>query len=581
MSEAKISKWYRTLVKGKLVQKSGLTVGGSTTDPTGADLQCHQDGQGRLTIPGTSLAGALVETTARICPDIVDPRPNARLHVRYRHCELDRLTGKSRDGRPKARYRQTDEPDFYQSLWYFYPCHVAKNHPIEQRQGVGIRQATGAAAIDQRALFDHEVVPPGTAWDFMLEIDSLRAEARAEALTLLALLDWAQDRCWLGASAARGAGWLCLEGMELLRIPLTIAAVDAWPTNLIKEPQQLWNHAKSITGCEYVMGEGKIRKVAVATFGEIPTDRFRYLTIDACLVAGKRADGFGLDAFSVGGHNAQPQASLADRLLGPHGQDQSAFLASYKSDAPVVTTCPVSSTAPSNSAEPFIPGSGIRGPLRHATSRRARGLKPFNAGTPDPNEKGAAQSSLDPVSKLFGLVGHSARLLIRDAALKADDDEPPYRLAWFQHHAEDEFTAGVYGTSKYDRTAIVEGSFNVRIVIEAADPDEMLGHIQTLYPALKLAELGHLPIGRGKWSGLGWIPWKFKCVALATAGDAPATATPEGNRGKLAGEESSRLGEVTPAAKREVKETSIESLLKQAIDGLTSINSRGDADNDK
>ena len=37
-------KCYRTLVRGKLVQRSGLTVGGSPLDPTGSDIQCHRDG---------------------------------------------------------------------------------------------------------------------------------------------------------------------------------------------------------------------------------------------------------------------------------------------------------------------------------------------------------------------------------------------------------------------------------------------------------------------------------------------------------------------------------------------------------
>src|SRR5438552_18654552 len=66
-----MSKIYRTLVRGKLRQLSSLTVGGSQPRIGGADIQCARDGRDRLTIPGTSLAGCLVETAGRIFPDLL------------------------------------------------------------------------------------------------------------------------------------------------------------------------------------------------------------------------------------------------------------------------------------------------------------------------------------------------------------------------------------------------------------------------------------------------------------------------------------------------------------------------------
>ncbi len=524
-------KCYRTLVRGKLVQRSGLTVGGSPLDPTGSDIQCHRDGRGRLTVPGSSLAGAFIETAARICPELVESRGPVRLHNRYAYQDLDRLSGKSRDGCAKVRPPREGESEMYQSLLYVYPCHMVKmDYPVERRQGVGIRQRTGAAAIDQRALFDHEVVPAGTGWDFLTEIDTCRAGACAESLILLALLEWAQDRCWLGASVARGTGWLTLADLEVLRLPMTEDAVEAWPTNSKESLGDLWEVAQAIGGARIERDIATIYRTATTAFGvELPPRRFWYLTIDARLSAGRRSNGYGLDAFSIGGHNAQPHARLAAKLLVPNGIHPEKFQQEYDPDMPVVTmqrqsvaSAQEGTTAagqqPRPVDEPFIPGSSIRGPLRHATSCRRRGL--HQEEVPDPNEPGSKKSSQRCHVAAFRPCRTRRRLLVRDALL-TDEAGGDYKLALFQHHAEDEFTAGVYGTTKHDRTAIVDGAFDVRLVIEAQDVQGLRTSIEAIYPTLKLAELGHLPLGRAKWGGLGWIPWRFNSVVVAQAGSRP------------------------------------------------------------
>ena len=65
---------YRTLVTGKLRQLSPLCVGGDVAEPGGVDRTAFRDGSGRLTIPGSGLAGALVETLSRLCPPAPAPR---------------------------------------------------------------------------------------------------------------------------------------------------------------------------------------------------------------------------------------------------------------------------------------------------------------------------------------------------------------------------------------------------------------------------------------------------------------------------------------------------------------------------
>src|SRR5262249_18373605 len=129
-----------------------------------------------------------------------------------------------------------------QSLWHFWPAHPVKEPRTEFRQGVGIRQATGATAAEARALFDVETIPAGQRWELFFEVDTLRGRGEAnqlEAAALLTLCEWAQGRCWLGASAARGLGWLSLDDLQVLRLPLTEAAIDAWPDNTL-ERSQAW-----------------------------------------------------------------------------------------------------------------------------------------------------------------------------------------------------------------------------------------------------------------------------------------------------------------------------------------------------
>lgn len=154
---------YRTLIVGRIVQRSALSVGGTPEVETGTD-SCFRDGAGRLTIPGTSLGGALIETAARLFPSLVHDDQAQRLLD-------DRVTGKTTTI-PQSKNRD-DQAEFVQSVWRLRNSHpIQKDIATEWRQGVGIRQATGTTAQNKRALFDFETVPKGTEWSFFLEIDT-------------------------------------------------------------------------------------------------------------------------------------------------------------------------------------------------------------------------------------------------------------------------------------------------------------------------------------------------------------------------------------------------------------------------
>jgi CRISPR/Cas system CSM-associated protein Csm3 (group 7 of RAMP superfamily) len=491
---------YRTLVRGRLRQQTSLVVGGSSARIGGADVQCARDGQGRLTIPGTSLAGCLVETAGRVFPDLFQPRES--------RAELwRRITGKTRTG---------VADDVLQSLWHFRPAHRTTEW-VEWRQGVGLRQATSAAATEARALYDLETIPAGEAWDLFLDVDTLRGGDKLEAVGLLALGEWGQGRCWLGAGPARGLGWMRLEDLEVLRLPATAEALDSWPDST-RSLEETWARARAIPGTEAFDGQRAATLASGLWGGPLPLGRFCYVELAGEVMAGRRGDGYGWDTLSVGGHPAGFRAPLEDLLMSPLGERRADYLAGHDPDTPVLT-----SGSGEDSQKPLVPGSGLRGPLRHAASKLYRGLHPgaeiVDPNADDPQRPGRRrETSSDPVSLLFGLTGQCGRLLVADAR---PAEAVSCRLVCLQQHAEDEFTGGVYGSGKFDRTAVLEGAFCFRMVVEAPTADDMGGYLETLKPALRLAELGFVPLGGAKTRGAGGGPWRFTAIEYGRAGEPP------------------------------------------------------------
>src|SRR5262249_36251379 len=163
-----------------------------------ADIQCARDGAGRPTIPGTGLAGALIETAGRLFPQLFTDKNHKT--------GWNRITGK---GRKPADVEEEEEEKLRQSLWHFWPSHPKLELATEAGGGVGLRQAPGATAAEARALFDMDTIPAGQRWELFFEIDTWRGrdyDEPVEAVALLALWEWTEGRCWLGASAARGLG---------------------------------------------------------------------------------------------------------------------------------------------------------------------------------------------------------------------------------------------------------------------------------------------------------------------------------------------------------------------------------------
>jgi len=521
------SKPYRTLIQGRLCQLSALSVGGSAGLSDHPDA-CYRDGRNRLTVPATSLAGALIETAARVFPTLLDKDDSQRLL-------RDRVTAK------KDRPPQDDDHEFLQSVWRLRHAHpVDASTATEWRQGVGIRQATGATAREKGALYDFEVVPRGTQWTFFLEIDTARHAGGAEdgrcveALAALALNEWVAGRAWIGRSPARGTGWLQLQIDRVLRLKTTEEAIDAWPDNTDDLPgvlDKLAMQSDVLTTWETLLTDSRrVAKEQHWTYG-----KWQYLTLAVTLRPGLADSGYGLDVLQVGGHpageldsNSLPTAKPLS--VDPDSTDSRGDF--QQPDAPFVNTRP----AGKDVSEPFLPGSGLRGPLRHMASRLVRPATDVR----DPNwrkdpekervdkildAKRAQQKPrslldrdvrpvVDQVTSLFGAEELCGRLLVRDAELT----DGGFTLFQTEHHAEDEFTAGVYGTSKFDRHVLAAGTLAFELLLEAEDSAELKAMASQLVPALEMARLGHLPVGGGKWRGAGWVPWRVEKLHWSRAG---------------------------------------------------------------
>lgn len=471
MNEMTNATRYRTLFTGRLVQESFLSLGGTDDPLTTVDSPFCRDGRGRPTLRGSGLAGALVATLRRA---LNDPDGKNGKVPEY-------LSGSDQGRQP--------------SVWRFFNSHpqVVGNHvanaedayPYGYRQHVAINKQTGAA--EDQMLFNVETLPSVTTWPFLLEVVTTD-HADAAELAEKALSHWMAGRCLIGREVARGMGWMRLENLE--RYDLTTAHVDSWPN-----AKQAENYADYIEKTFH-----DCKKTITPAKAPLPGWREYAFT----LRAGERDDGesagYGIDSLSIGGHASEELVEVWDKsfFLTPDGMDEAKAKAAFDPDFAVVTL------EQNGKRIPYIPGSSLRGPLRHALARRLE----------------AADKPDHTLISLLGKTEQSARLLIRDAYL-VPDLQCKLQYAWLQQHAEDEFAGGVYGSGKFDRMAVMQGRFCGRLVLEDAEN----GDIEAFNALKALAEQGQIGIGGGQWRGHGWLRWE---ITETNGEDKPAN-NPEEN----------------------------------------------------
>ena len=483
---------YRTLVRATLVQQSAWTGGGTQGDPSAQDRTIARDGMGRLTMTGSSLAGALVATAARIIPLAWDKDPVWQM-----------VSGKRSPGRENTDYRQ--------SVWRFHASHpedVAARMP-ESRDGVGVRQKTGATALERGAKFDTEVLPQGARWPLFLEIDTETGGNEPLALALRALDEWRHGRCWLGASAARGLGRMKLENIEIVHLPLQAAYVSLWPDATI-DKAELWKKLVG-SGLAVVSLDQALAETAEVQLAGEKEEPWEYLEMGFQLEAGMQADGYGWNSLSTGGGPWLTFNPPMESLMVPPGMDPEKWkYFAAAQDHPVLVT------AGGRGARraPMIAGSSLRGTLRHTVSRLAR-IGGEHVDDPLAVATDQKPAPSDPAAAVFGWLDQDTALLVGDASSKS---APTPQLALLMMHAEDEFAAGVHASSLHNRTCVMSGAFEFSMVLEAPNEAVLREHLARLLPGIQAAASGQVPVGGAAWRGHGWIPWKPVFIRRATAG---------------------------------------------------------------
>lgn len=442
-----------TLFRARLVQDSALSV-------SGLDRETSADHPFALvddvpTLVGRGLKGAAVAMAKRF----FDPLP---------HAVSDAL--KEGEKRPLRR-----------SAWEFADA-TTKGVP-RIRAGVGIRHKTGARAGG--VLYDREVIPAGTNWQLSFRVDRSYTLDDAEFTEAEGILGyvlaehWAKGRCWLGGGAARGLGWCHLEDLRAYRFDE--ASYEAW-----------------------VKSGRTTLPAALSTVPDVsPTRSWCFRTLDVNVSFGEYKPepteaAWGLDMFAVGPHGTE----RAVQSTGDGEWAKPAWATNAQTPDALSTDRSMLMEGAKGKERPLLPGASVRGPLRHAFSRQAR-----TAGldVEDPNRENAKVGEDDPAGRHFGTVNQSSRILIRDARAEAD-----WAAVKLHMHAEDEFSAGSYGTSKRDAVRVLRGTFPVRIVVEGATSKEVEPLVQLVDRQVALGALGHLLVGGHKTRGAGAGRWQAK-----------------------------------------------------------------------
>ncbi len=453
------SAFERTIFFATLAQDSALSIGG--IDVPGTPEHAFAKIDGRPVLSARGLKGAAV-AMARRC-----------------FTELPRSI--SDDALDQALVR---------SAWRFEHARLLSEPTLPGlalRAGVGILQETGARA--EGVLYRREVVPAGTRWQLELHVDWRLASQIGESpedaegvLGYVLAAQWAQGRCWLGGGVARGLGWCRLEAPSLRAHRLTKAQYEAW---LASARSQL-PHAEA----ELPMRE--------------PTRRWFFRTLELTIPFGEhrpREGGptWGVDMLAIGAHGQDATTQRYDQAHWLPSRQLPTASGVPGKDGMLATNRAIAMEL----ERPLLPGSSLRGPLRHAYSRQ---LNSTGNGTADPHllTKLPPDSVVpDAAGALFGTLQHSARLLIRDSRA-----EEGWLAARLHQHAEDELAGGSFASAKRDAVRLLRGSFQIQLLVEGPVEDEVRAQLEALDRVIALGQLGHLPIGGHKTRGAGWSQWR-------------------------------------------------------------------------
>lgn len=365
-------------------------------------------------------------------------------------------------------------------------------HDAIVRQHVAIDEVTGAAKPN--ALFDVQVLPKGNLWHCFIEVNMIDCTPRSIApdeLVAHVLHYWQTNYLFLGHRPVAGYGWFKVQQAEV--VTLTDEHVFDYPNSTCNFTQNKAQLCKQLQ----VQSTPLDQFVKNKTLADAPVLRKTLLvTLNAGANLDESGEQWGVDGFFIGGHSQDIPESiheLPDSVLSHFSTGSSYKLQDQDT--------PDNFFVVDENHQPYIPGASIRGVLNHQLVRA--------------NESKIAHSLFGSLNKQNGKV-QSSNLYIKPAYLQHDD----WQAMVFHNHAEDEFTAGVYGSNKFVRTAVVRGSFVTELVLEyIKDPDannadhmksEVKAQYDALCNALQQGAQSQLAIGAKQWVDSGWLRWKVQ-----------------------------------------------------------------------
>jgi hypothetical protein len=459
----------RLVVSAKIEQLQSLNVGGNVSDGKSVQELCL-DGQGRYTIRGESIAGALVSTCRKLLADKNDALPK----------ELS-------SGCLKHRQNQSADP--IESCW-----RVENSHPIDvkghrNKDGVAISDETNASI--ENHLFATEVIPTCTQWPLVLDIDLMKKNSDVVAnYVCQALALWEQGLGWIGAQASRGLGRIKLVDVEIY--VLTKSAILEWPNSFCSplDTIEKWRNSKLRPG-----GISKHNLSDIFTPAEHDSHLF-LLTIPITFNFLKDADdSYGFSPVAISELPSPDIKPNLEYMQKPTFMDEEVFASKYFDPDKVISL--------DHNNLPVLHGSAIRASIKRAMRRFV----------------GCDEQQ---IVAWFGFVDETNNTTKSGCVLPTDahlTNEKNYNLAWLHSHTEDEFTAGTYESSKFDQVLLIAGEFNSTIFFEGTNGEcnAFFSAIKTIKP---FAEAGFLKIGGGETSGMGQLNWaiddaepiNYKCL---------------------------------------------------------------------
>ncbi len=216
----------RLTVRGELVALSGLRIGaGRDSGVVGNDLPVLRDAFERPFIPGASLKGAF---RARVEALIHSAAPDQAR-------DLGAIERRMRDGMAEKQDAEIWRESTMIELTFGAPWIGGriffKDAPVkadlwfgqfEVRNGVALNRDT--ETVEQGLLYDYEVVPAGTRFDFELTLE--HAADWQLGMVLLALQPWERGEMQIGGFRSRGLGHVRLEGVTYSYITLRPGNAD-------------------------------------------------------------------------------------------------------------------------------------------------------------------------------------------------------------------------------------------------------------------------------------------------------------------------------------------------------------------